>query len=144
MWDIGGQKSIRPYWRNYFDNTDALVYVVDSADQERFLEVKVFIFCVDQNPDFLFQWFMMFEICFCLLLGGGAAAHSDTIRNALKKTLVGLVVERFPFGWVVQSFALYHLVMVPTAAVLKEFGEFLIGGCKVTKSRRCMANNVGS
>tara|TARA_B110000208_G_scaffold171156_1_gene213254 strand:+ start:405 stop:737 length:333 start_codon:yes stop_codon:yes gene_type:complete len=46
MWDIGGQKSIRPYWRNYFDNTDALVYVVDSADQERFLEVKVFIFCV--------------------------------------------------------------------------------------------------
>ena len=44
MWDIGGQKSIRPYWRNYFDNTDALVYVVDSADQERFLEVKVFIF----------------------------------------------------------------------------------------------------
>ena len=40
MWDIGGQKSIRPYWRNYFDNTDALVYVVDSADQERFLECK--------------------------------------------------------------------------------------------------------
>ncbi len=39
MWDIGGQKSIRPYWRNYFDNTDALVYVVDSADQERFDEV---------------------------------------------------------------------------------------------------------
>ena len=40
MWDIGGQKSIRPYWRNYFDNTDALVYVVDSADQERFDEVR--------------------------------------------------------------------------------------------------------
>jgi ADP-ribosylation factor-like protein 3 len=40
MWDIGGQKSIRPYWRNYFDNTDALVYVIDSADQERFDEVR--------------------------------------------------------------------------------------------------------
>jgi ADP-ribosylation factor-like protein 3 len=25
VWDIGGQKSIRPYWRNYFDHTDALV-----------------------------------------------------------------------------------------------------------------------
>jgi ADP-ribosylation factor-like protein 3 len=25
VWDIGGQKSIRPYWRNYFDQTDALV-----------------------------------------------------------------------------------------------------------------------
>jgi ADP-ribosylation factor-like protein 3 len=25
MWDIGGQKSIRQYWRNYYDQTDALV-----------------------------------------------------------------------------------------------------------------------
>lgn len=35
IWDIGGQKSIRPYWRNYFDATDALIYVVDSADKKR-------------------------------------------------------------------------------------------------------------
>ena len=27
VWDIGGQKSIRPYWQNYYDNTDALIYV---------------------------------------------------------------------------------------------------------------------
>ena len=25
VWDIGGQKTIRPYWRNYFQHTDALV-----------------------------------------------------------------------------------------------------------------------
>ena len=25
VWDIGGQKKIRTYWRNYFDNTDVLV-----------------------------------------------------------------------------------------------------------------------
>merc|ERR1711998_608269 len=35
VWDIGGQKTIRPYWKNYFDNTDALVYVIDSADRRR-------------------------------------------------------------------------------------------------------------
>ena len=46
MWDIGGQKSIRPYWRNYFDNTDALVYVIDSADQERFDEVRWYFLTV--------------------------------------------------------------------------------------------------
>lgn len=28
VWDIGGQKSIRPFWRNYFDQADALVYVI--------------------------------------------------------------------------------------------------------------------
>ena len=38
VWDIGGQKSIRPYWRNYFDQTDALIYVVDSSDRERLEE----------------------------------------------------------------------------------------------------------
>mmetsp|Transcript_84120 Transcript_84120/g.171475 ORF Transcript_84120/g.171475 Transcript_84120/m.171475 type:complete len:187 (-) Transcript_84120:162-722(-) len=35
VWDIGGQKSIRPYWRNYYENTDALIYVIDSADERR-------------------------------------------------------------------------------------------------------------
>ncbi|CAJ0961107.1 unnamed protein product [Ranitomeya imitator] len=24
VWDIGGQRKIRPYWRNYFENTDVL------------------------------------------------------------------------------------------------------------------------
>lgn len=41
VWDIGGQKSIRPYWRNYFDQTDALIYVIDSADRRRMDEVSV-------------------------------------------------------------------------------------------------------
>ncbi|GAA96364.1 hypothetical protein E5Q_03030 [Mixia osmundae IAM 14324] len=35
VWDLGGQTSIRPYWRCYYANTQAVVYVVDSADTER-------------------------------------------------------------------------------------------------------------
>lgn len=31
MWDLGGQSSIRPYWRCYYKNTDAIIYVVDSV-----------------------------------------------------------------------------------------------------------------
>ena len=38
VWDIGGQREIRPYWKNYYDNTDGLVYVVDSADDMRLKE----------------------------------------------------------------------------------------------------------
>lgn len=26
VWDIGGQRKICPYWRNYFENTDVLVF----------------------------------------------------------------------------------------------------------------------
>merc|ERR1712228_613254 len=35
VWDLGGQTSIRPYWRCYYANTDAIIYVVDSVDKER-------------------------------------------------------------------------------------------------------------
>lgn len=35
VWDLGGQTSIRPYWRCYYPNTQAIIYVVDSSDTER-------------------------------------------------------------------------------------------------------------
>ena len=35
FWDVGGQKSLRSYWRNYFESTDGLIWVVDSADSRR-------------------------------------------------------------------------------------------------------------
>lgn len=33
--DLGGQTSIRPYWRCYYANTAAVIFVVDSTDIER-------------------------------------------------------------------------------------------------------------
>ncbi|XP_053947269.1 ADP-ribosylation factor-like protein 3 [Anastrepha obliqua] len=38
VWDIGGQWKIRPYWKNYFANTDVLIYVIDCTDRERLPE----------------------------------------------------------------------------------------------------------
>lgn len=35
VWDLGGQSSIRPYWRCYYADTAAVIYVVDSADTDR-------------------------------------------------------------------------------------------------------------
>ena len=40
MWDVGGQTKIRPLWRHYFNNTNGLIYVVDSNDRERISEAK--------------------------------------------------------------------------------------------------------
>jgi ADP-ribosylation factor-like protein 2 len=33
--DVGGQKTLRSYWRNYFEKTDALIWVVDATDRMR-------------------------------------------------------------------------------------------------------------
>ncbi|KAG8346770.1 putative ADP ribosylation factor family Signal recognition particle [Trypanosoma vivax] len=35
VWDLGGQANIRPFWRCYFTDTDAIIYVVDSTDKDR-------------------------------------------------------------------------------------------------------------
>ncbi|KAK9451747.1 ADP-ribosylation factor family-domain-containing protein [Limtongia smithiae] len=35
VWDLGGQTSIRPYWRCYYANTAAVIFVVDATDKER-------------------------------------------------------------------------------------------------------------
>ena len=40
IWDVGGQKSLRSYWRNYFESTDGLIWVVDSADRRRLKDCK--------------------------------------------------------------------------------------------------------
>jgi len=35
VWDVGGQDKIRPLWRHYFQNTQGIIFVVDSNDRER-------------------------------------------------------------------------------------------------------------
>lgn len=48
VWDIGGQKKIREYWVNYYDNVDGIVFLIDSSDEERVKECKeTFMFLMD-------------------------------------------------------------------------------------------------
>lgn len=37
---MGGQRTLRPYWRNYFEQTDAMVWVVDSGDRMRMQDCR--------------------------------------------------------------------------------------------------------
>ncbi len=40
MWDVGGQDKIRPLWRHYFQNTQGIIFVVDSNDRDRIVEAR--------------------------------------------------------------------------------------------------------
>ncbi|XP_025872273.2 ADP-ribosylation factor-like protein 14 [Vulpes vulpes] len=35
IWDVGGQEKMRAVWDHYCENTDGLMYVVDSTDKQR-------------------------------------------------------------------------------------------------------------
>lgn len=41
VWDVGGQEKIRPLWRHYYTGSQGLIFVVDSADQDRIEEAKL-------------------------------------------------------------------------------------------------------
>ena len=38
---MGGQTSLRSYWRNYFESTDCVVWVVDSGDRGRLAQCRL-------------------------------------------------------------------------------------------------------
>jgi len=40
VWDVGGQDKIRPLWRHYYQNTQGIIFVVDSNDRDRIDESK--------------------------------------------------------------------------------------------------------
>ncbi|XP_022315496.2 uncharacterized protein LOC111119543 [Crassostrea virginica] len=51
VWDVGGQGHFRSLWKHYYQNTEGLVYVVDSNDRERILESREELFGILQNDE---------------------------------------------------------------------------------------------
>ena len=40
VWDVGGQDKIRPLWKHYYEDAEALIFVIDSNDKKRIEEAK--------------------------------------------------------------------------------------------------------
>eukprot|EP00919_Chromeraceae_sp_WS-2016_P010734 GHVR01025112.1.p1 GENE.GHVR01025112.1~~GHVR01025112.1.p1 ORF type:complete len:161 (+),score=35.72 GHVR01025112.1:475-957(+) len=40
VWDVGGQNKIRALWRHYYQNTQGVIFVVDSNDRERIQDAR--------------------------------------------------------------------------------------------------------
>ncbi|CCH40801.1 ADP-ribosylation factor [Wickerhamomyces ciferrii] len=38
IWDIGGQKTLRSFWFNYFDKLDSMIWVIDLSNWSRIQE----------------------------------------------------------------------------------------------------------
>lgn len=51
VWDLGGQNRIRPLWRHYYQNTQGVLFVVDSKDTERIDEAKEELMRMMTEPD---------------------------------------------------------------------------------------------
>ncbi|RCK67107.1 ADP-ribosylation factor 6 [Candida viswanathii] len=79
VWDCGGQERIRPLWRHYFTGTNALIYVVDSLDEDRLEESKQELFRIITDK----------ELSNCLLV---VLANKQDVDGAVKPKEL---IERF-------------------------------------------------
>eukprot|EP01007_Sphenomonas_quadrangularis_P000374 NODE_1219_length_948_cov_541.320356_g1019_i0.p1 GENE.NODE_1219_length_948_cov_541.320356_g1019_i0~~NODE_1219_length_948_cov_541.320356_g1019_i0.p1 ORF type:complete len:183 (+),score=69.70 NODE_1219_length_948_cov_541.320356_g1019_i0:110-658(+) len=70
VWDVGGQDKLRPLWRHYFQNTNGLIFVVDSNDRER----------VQQSRDELHKMLSEDELRDAILL---VFANKQDLPNAM-------------------------------------------------------------
>lgn len=50
-WDLGGQQTLRNYWRLYFAGADAVIFVIDSTDTRRLQVVRQELGTMLQDPD---------------------------------------------------------------------------------------------
>lgn len=55
VWDLGGQENLRATWATYFEDTDAVVFVVDSNDQESLVLAKMELFNAVLQEDLKFS-----------------------------------------------------------------------------------------
>eukprot|EP01111_Echinosteliopsis_oligospora_P006795 TRINITY_DN2114_c0_g1_i2.p1 TRINITY_DN2114_c0_g1~~TRINITY_DN2114_c0_g1_i2.p1 ORF type:complete len:158 (-),score=38.28 TRINITY_DN2114_c0_g1_i2:107-580(-) len=51
VWDVGGQDKIRALWKHYYQNTDAVIFVVDSSDSERMEEATQELSKIMSEPE---------------------------------------------------------------------------------------------
>lgn len=82
VWDLGGQTGIRPYWRCYFSDTDAVIYVVDSTDHDRMGIAKHELFALLEEDELKKSLLLIFANKQDLPEAAGAAEIAEQLGLA--------------------------------------------------------------
>ncbi|QEU62407.1 Cin4 [Kluyveromyces lactis] len=84
MWDIGGQKTLRPFWFNYFEKTDYLIWVIDILDNRLMESLTLLEEIVQENDriNLQFEVFILLNKIDLLPKGNGNSLNDD---DALQK-----------------------------------------------------------
>lgn len=92
VWDVGGQDKIRPLWRHYFQNTQGLIFVVDSNDRERIVEAEKELHNMLQEEELREAVVLVFANKQDLPNAMNAAELTDKLRlNSLRNRSVSLI-----------------------------------------------------
>jgi ADP-ribosylation factor protein 1 len=78
MFDIGGQTTIRKMWHHYFENCNAIVFVIDSSDRARIYEAKDEVWMLLNHPS-------LREIPFLFFANKQDLPNAYTVSNVVEQ-----------------------------------------------------------
>ncbi len=135
IWDVGGQKSIRSYWRNYFEQTDGLIWVIDSADRRRLQDCKAELKELLQEEVFEVKGFGAFSKRFHF---HKRLAGASLLVFANKQDLAGaLTIEEIQEALELDSIATHHWIIQDCSAVT---GANLVKGNPMNLFEDCLTS----
>lgn len=80
VWDVGGQDRLRPLWRHYYRGASGILFVVDSADAQRYAIAK-------QELHSLMREVELQDACVCIL------ANKQDLPGAITAQELGLALH---------------------------------------------------
>lgn len=94
MWDIGGQHKLRSLWKHYFQNADAMIFIIDSTDWIRLSEAQQELYKVLHDPN-------LTRTLKCVLI----LANKQDLPNAADLTTISEVLElnRIKLPWYIHG-----------------------------------------
>ncbi|KAJ6952996.1 hypothetical protein NC653_041973 [Populus alba x Populus x berolinensis] len=95
VWDVGGQEKLRPLWRHYFNNTDGLIYVVDSLDRERIGRAKAEFQTIVKDPFMLNSIILVFANKQDMIVSSNYAFSDLLLMSCIKALTSHVLAEEF-------------------------------------------------
>merc|ERR1712129_149021 len=92
LWDLGGQKAIRRYWRNYYENSNAIIFVIDSSDKRRVEEAGIELHELLKDTK-------LSKVPLCVLANKQDLAHALSVKVLSEHLLLSKVRNR---AWSIQ------------------------------------------
>ena len=91
IWDVGGSDRIKSFWVPYYSHTDALIFIIDSCDEERLEFAKERLYAVLSNEELRDVPVLVY------------ANKQDTGRITPEEMMTRLELEKMKRSWKIQG-----------------------------------------
>ena len=91
VWDVGGRDKTRALWRHYYQNTSAVIFVVDSNDRERVESAKEELQRLTREDE-------LKDVCVLILANKQDLPNAMSVKEITEQLELHTVLRGFPWS----------------------------------------------